>query len=85
MLHGVGKAMLMRGGACAAELRLMGLVVSVCSGAGCIGFCWCFRDIYLCLSVLVDWGRFLYLKLYVFAVIFVGICSVLAIFMFGIC
>ncbi len=27
MDHGVGKAMLMRGGACAAELRLMGVLV----------------------------------------------------------
>ena len=33
MVHGVGKAMLMRGGACAAELRLLGVGV----GSGCVG------------------------------------------------
>ncbi len=35
MEHGLGKAMLMRGGACAAELRLMGVWV----GSGCRGVC----------------------------------------------
>jgi len=35
MVHGAGKAMLMRGGACAAEMRLMGLRV----GSGCVGAC----------------------------------------------
>ena len=35
MVHGAEKAMLMRGGACAAELRLMGLGV----GSDCDGDC----------------------------------------------
>ena len=39
MVHGAGKAMLMRGGACAAELHLMEVGV----GSGCVGdslTCW---------------------------------------------
>ena len=34
MVHGAGNAMLMRGGACAAELRLMG----VCERSCCVVF-----------------------------------------------
>ena len=36
IVHVAGNAMLMRGGACAAELRLMGLGVSSCCGGVCI-------------------------------------------------
>ena len=36
IVHGAGNAMLMRGGACAAELCLMGLGVSSCCAGVCI-------------------------------------------------
>ncbi len=36
IVHGVGNAILMRGGACAAELRLMGLVVGSLCISGCV-------------------------------------------------
>jgi hypothetical protein len=36
IVHGAGNAMLMRGGACAAELRLMGLGFRSCCGDICI-------------------------------------------------
>ncbi len=35
IVHGAGNAVLMRGGACAAELRLMGFGVGSC----CVGVC----------------------------------------------
>jgi hypothetical protein len=43
MVHGAGKAMLMRGGACAAELRLM--LVGV--GSGCVGDCLIFYYVFV--------------------------------------
>jgi hypothetical protein len=39
-VHGVGNAMLMRGGACAAELRLMGLVGGSLCVSGCVFVVW---------------------------------------------
>ncbi len=36
MVHGAGKAMLMRGGTCAAELRLMGLRVNFNRVGACL-------------------------------------------------
>ena len=61
IVHGAGNAMLMRGGACAAELRLMG----VCVSSFCVVFgvfklytlcvvCFRFRGGELCLCVSLD-------------------------------
>ena len=36
IVHEAGNAILMRGGACAAELRLMGLGVGSCCAMGCV-------------------------------------------------
>ena len=69
-MHGVGNAMLMRGGACAAELRLMGLVGGSLCVSGCVFVVWlccvfcllfvCGRLLLLCIScskvVFVDVG-----------------------------
>jgi hypothetical protein len=61
IVHGAGNAMLMRGGACAAELRLMGVGVSSCCVV--IGVfklcnlcvvCFLFRGGEVCLCVSLD-------------------------------
>ncbi len=61
IVHGVGNAMLMRGGACAAELRLMGVYVLSCGVvidlfklcSLCV-FCFLFRVGDLCFCVIFD-------------------------------
>jgi hypothetical protein len=66
-VHGAGNAMLMRGGACAAELRLMGLWVASCFDVGVVcaccsftGCCFLLRGLVLCC------GDFIFdLRLYV--------------------
>ena len=67
IVHGAGNAMLMRGGACAAELRLMGMWVASCFEVGvvcaCCSFCGCcflLRGLVLCCCVFI-----LDLRLYV--------------------
>ena len=60
IVHGAGNAMLIRGGACAAELRLMGVCVLSCNividlfklCSLCV-FCFLFRGGDLCLCVIL--------------------------------
>ena len=66
-VHGAGNGMLMRGGACAAELRLMGLCVTswfgvdvVCACGSFCGCCFLLRGLVLCCCVFI-----LDLRLYV--------------------
>ena len=75
IVHGAGNAMLIRGGACTAELRLMGLGVGTCIEVGfacdVYSFCAC---CFLFLGLVIICCDFLNFVLYV--LVGVGVISV---------
>ena len=76
IVHGAKNAMLMRGGACAAELRLMGLGVGFVCALGFLFDVWSLCICCLLLRAMVVWCfAFLALRLYALVVSLLFVCG----------